>query len=417
MGRETEESSGGSSEGSHEQENNKEHLTFVQRSMRVTWAWFSCTMSTGALASLLAQQPFTFRGLVVIGRVVYILDIVLFVVFAALIALRFARKPRALLASLHDPSECFFFGSFWVSIALILYGAAAYGIPGLGGPTSGHAAWLLSALRVLYWIYFACAMLLAVFQYHIIFQAERLDDEQAVPAWVLPAYPFLVIGPLASQIAKTQPDYSAVQIIIGGIAGQGLGWILALLIYNVYFTRLIKSDIPDPSERPGMYVSVGPAAYTCAGLIALGMQGRKQLPEGYLGLQSLDTRDVWYAVSVPCGLFLWMVAIWFSGVTTLSVLRGVTKMSFKLQWWAFVFPNAGLAIATSQIGSALKSDGIKGVASGLTVILCGLWIMCAVAHIWSIWTHNLLCPGKDPGVDRVNAHQDDEQARSKKHDV
>lgn len=350
------------------------------------------------MASLLSQQPFTFRGLETIGKVVFILDIVLFATFTLLISARFLIKPKAIVTSLHHPSESFFFGSFWVSAALILYGVAAFGIPGLGS----DAVWLVQAMRVLFWMYLGCAMLVAVFQYNIIFHTERLEVTDAMPAWILPAYPFLVSGPLAAQIAKSQPNSSAVQIIMAGISGQGLGWMLSLLMYSVYFARLIQSDMPPPSNRPGMYVSVGPAAYTCAGLLSLGQQAKATLPDGYGELTTLDIGDLWLAVAIPAGLFLWMFALWFSALTTVSVLKDVKSMEFSLQWWAFVFPNAGLAIATIQLGNVLNSDGIKGVASALTIILAGLWVMCAVFHIRAIWRHDLLCPGKDQGVDEVN---------------
>lgn len=72
-------------------------------------------------------------------------------------------------------------------------------------------------------------------------------------------YPFLVLGPLASVLEYSQPETSALPIFIGGIMFQGLGWMFAFLIYTIYLTRLINSDIPDESKRPGMYVAVGPA--------------------------------------------------------------------------------------------------------------------------------------------------------------
>ncbi|KAH8203418.1 hypothetical protein TruAng_002402 [Truncatella angustata] len=376
----------------------KQHVPFRNRITRITWGWFPCTMSTGAMASLLSQQPFTFRGLETIGKVVFVLDIVLFVTFTCMILARFLLKPQAFIKSLHHPSESFFFGSFWVSVALILYGVAAYGIPGLANDN----VWLIKAVQVLFWMYIASATLVAVFQYDIIFHTERLDINEALPAWILPAYPFLVSGPLAAQVAKTQPDLSATQIIIAGIAGQGLGWMLSLLMYSVFYARLIQGEMPPPSTRPGMYVSVGPAAYTCAGLISLGQQAKSRLPEGFAGISSLDIGDLWLALALPAGLFLWMFAIWFSALTTLSLIQGIKKMEFSLQWWAFVFPNAGLTIATIQIGNLLDSDGIKGVAAGLTVILAVLWILCAVLHIRAVWRYDVLCPGKDQGVDAVN---------------
>ncbi|ORY64166.1 voltage-dependent anion channel [Pseudomassariella vexata] len=164
-----------------------------------------------------------------------------------------------------------------------------------------------------------------MFQHHIIFGMENMDVGDAVPTWIMSAYTFLVSGPLAAQIAQTQPSPYDMHIIIAGLSGQGLGWMLALLMYSVRFSRLIRLDMPSPSVRPGMYVSLGLAAYTCAGLLALGNQGKEKVPQGYMGITSLD----------------------FSGLTTLSALRKARYMRFSLQWWAFVVSNAGLAIATN----------------------------------------------------------------------
>jgi len=386
-------------------------LSTRERLLRVTWGWYPVTMSTGALASLISQQPFTFTGLRTIGKIFFIVDLVLFVLITAMIAARFLQKPRALTTSLHHPSESFFFGAFWVSVALLLYNSTVYGVPHVG-------PWLPKALKVLFWMYYGIQTCVAVFQYHVIFEVEKLALSEAMPAWILPAYPFLVTGPLAAAISKTQEDRAALQIMIAGVAGQGVGWILAFFIYVVYLTRLINSNMPAPSVRPGMYVSVGPAgkhspdllhtnltrpAYTCAGFIALGQQAQKIVPPGYLGT-SPDTRvgEIWLAIAMPAGMFLWLLAIWFSSLTTLSILRSVRRMKFALVWWAFIFPNAGLAIATIQVGKALGSDTIKGVASALTIVLVILWFMCAGAHVRALWRHELLAPGKDEGVDDVN---------------
>lgn len=387
-------------------EEQKRKISFAQRTLRITWGWFPVTMSTGAMASVIGQQTFTFRGLHTIGAVFYILDLVLFCTFTSLIVARFVRKPRAFATSLHHPSESFFFGSFWVSLALLINGMQTYGVPHTG-------PWLVTALRIIFWIYFALATVVAVFQYHVIFHAETLLLSEAMPAWILPAYPFLVTGVIAANIAKTQEPKSAVQMLIGGICGQGLGWLLALFIYSVYLTRLISSKMPPPSVRPGLYISVGPAAYTCAGILSLGRQAKQHIPPDFLGIESFPVGDVWFAMSVPAALFLWLIAIWFSSLSTLSIVRGATRMHFALPWWAFVFPNAGLAIATLQIGSALNSNGIKIAGTVITIILVPLWFLCAVMHVWSVWRHDLLSPGRDEGVDNVNFAHDRKQQRSK----
>jgi tellurite resistance protein TehA-like permease len=86
----------------------KGHLPFGRRLKHFTWSWFECTMSTGALATLLGQQPFSFTGLKTIGKIFFILDLVLFVAFGALISYRFLKYRGALSKSLRHPHESFF---------------------------------------------------------------------------------------------------------------------------------------------------------------------------------------------------------------------------------------------------------------------------------------------------------------------
>ncbi|KAH7213795.1 voltage-dependent anion channel [Fusarium oxysporum] len=374
-------------------------LRLKDRVVRITWSWFPCTMSTGGLANLLNEQPYTFTGLKIIGKIFFILNIILFLTFTALIIARFTMKPRAFSTSLHHPSESFFFGAFWVSIALILTGAQSY-----GGPETGP--WFTTAIRVVFWIYYACEMVVAVTQYHIIFETERLDISEALPGWILPAYPFLVTGMLAAKVAGSQPQWSAVQIIVAGLMGQGLGWMLALFIYAVYLSRLIQHKLPDASKRPGMFIAVGPTAFTCGGLIALGTQAKSALPDDFLGTPSIPAGELWSGMSVAAGLFIWLMAIWFSALSAISVLRAVRRMEFSLSWWALVFPNVGLALATINVGNTLSSRGIKIFGSALTVVLVIVWFICAAFHIRAIIRRDLLAVGKDLDVEHVNKQHD-----------
>lgn len=70
-------------------------------------------------------------------------------------------------------------------------------------------------------------------------------------------------------------------------------------------------------------------------------------------------------------------------------------MSFSLNWWAFIFPNAGLTLATIQVGSALNSEGIDGVASALTVLLVIMWFITAAFCTRAVWQGDVMWPGKD----------------------
>lgn len=62
-------------------------------------------LETFLVATLLGQQPHTFRGLQTIGTIFFILDLVLFVIFTCLIVARFCMHPGSLRLSLHHPHE------------------------------------------------------------------------------------------------------------------------------------------------------------------------------------------------------------------------------------------------------------------------------------------------------------------------
>ena len=210
------------------------------------------------MATLLSQQPFAFTGLRTIGKVFFILDLILFASFSVLISLRFCLNKGALSRSLHHGHESFYFGTFWVSIALIIYSIQAYAVP-----SCGH--WLVTTLEVLFWLYAGSVMMVAIFQYHVIFDIEQLPVREMMPSWILPVYPFLVLGPLAGTLLYSQPrPSSALPILIGGITFQGLGWCFAFMQFTLYITRLTSGLLPEEPKRPGMFVAVGPSGKVSA---------------------------------------------------------------------------------------------------------------------------------------------------------
>jgi tellurite resistance protein TehA-like permease len=217
--------------------------------------WFACTMSTGALAVVLGNTPYQFNGLQTIGKIVFILDLVLFTLFNLCMFTRFILVPRKLLGSLHHPVEGLFFGTYWVSVALILNCTYIYGHNAVG-------SWLTKALEITYWMYCAAAFIVGVVQYSLYFRLERLQVTDAVPAWIFPIYPLLVVGTLAGTILPGQPETPSWKIFVGGVLFQGLAWAVSFLMYGLYMQRLMTSSLPSPTTRPGMYVSVGPAGKT-----------------------------------------------------------------------------------------------------------------------------------------------------------
>lgn len=357
-------------------------------------------MSTGALATLIGQQPYKFPGNNAIGWFFVILQVALLITFTACIIFRFASVPGSLSRSLHHPHESFFFGAYFVSLALVLYCIDLYAVP-----ISGD--WLLKVIEVLYWTYAGVVALVGVFQYHVIFDQVKLPVTQALPAWILPIYPFLMLGVVGSAILKNQPSTSGLPIFIGSIAFQGLGWTVAYFILTIYVTRLVNSNLPSPPKRPAMYVAVGPAAYTVNTFVALGMQAPKHIPKDFLGIDRFPVGEVFKVVAVAIGIFLWLVSFWFSALSTVSVLISASESHFTLNWWAFIFPNVGLVTALLQLAEALNLSSVQMISTGATGILTLLWVFCAVMHVRALARKEVLWPGMDEDMEDINGEPED----------
>jgi len=126
------------------------------------------------------------------------------------------------------------------------------------------------------------------------------------PVWIFPAYPLLIVGPHAGQLAQKLPPEKALQVIISGYILQGVGFMVSLMIYSAFLYRLMTQKLPKESLRPAMFISVGPSGFTIAGLIHMGQQMPRVVPPDFMG-QGMGklAGDVSMIMSSWAGIWLW----------------------------------------------------------------------------------------------------------------
>ncbi|KAF9894269.1 hypothetical protein FE257_007771 [Aspergillus nanangensis] len=365
------------------------YLTLSERLRHFTWAWYTLTMSAGGLALLLGSQPNTFPGLQEIGLAVYLINLLLFAVVCSAMAARFVLH-GGMLDSLRHEREGIFFPTFWLSIATIISGLYRY-----FGADAAPPFWI--ALEVLFWIYCACTLVAAVVQYSFLFggpHSYRLQT--AMPGWILPAFPVMLSGTIASVIAEQQPARSALPIIVAGTTFQGLGFSISFMMYAHYIGRLMESGLPCREHRPGMFIAVGPPAFTALALVGMA----QSLPRDFqlVGDEDalLDGR-VLQLLAIAVGVFLWAVSLWFFCIAAIAVLRS-PPTAFHLSWWAMVFPNTGFTLATISLGNAMSSAGVRGVGSAMSVAIVGMFLFVFVSHVRAVVRKDIMYPGKDEDV-------------------
>lgn len=366
-------------------------VSFTDRICRVSWGWFSISMSTGSIGTLLYNTPHQFPGIFIIGKIFFLLDIITYSAIWASLLIRFSHHRHAFKETFTDPEEAYLIPTAALGFATILFNIELYGVPACGD-------WLRYVQLVLFWIYVAISILLAVgLNWHL--YHTRMATHQ--PFWLvrlLPSFPAMLAGTTASLLAGGQPTHFCIPMIIAGTALQGFGFMISLFILAEYFHGLHYDGIPPMRRRPQMFIAIGPPAFTAVALMGMSEIAVEKFPPFYIPLAShVNTADVLLILTVFLSIFLWIFSFFLWMIGWLSIFAAHKEWKFDITWWATVFPNTGLALATIKIGDFLTSEPIRWVGSAATIIQVGLWLGCASSHVWAYFTHRTLWPGMDEG--------------------
>ncbi|KAL1837650.1 hypothetical protein VTJ49DRAFT_3549 [Mycothermus thermophilus] len=387
------------------------------------------TMATGGMANMIHSLPGQPQWLVSIGLVFFFLNLVLFVANCVLITLRFIFRPGSLVQSFYDQVESLFISSIIVSIATILITVTQYGTPHTG-------PWLLRVIEACFWVYTAVSVVVSASLYLTLWSTQVFPIHTMTPVWVFPAYPLLLSAPLGSNILKaataaTESGLAApvhtVRIALTAITVQGTGYLISFMICAAFLYRLMTQKLPRDHQRPGVFISIGPSGFTCAGLVQLGLLAPSIFPTDYPFVTNPTTSSTTPATTTAlassptsniaplppgqaatilrllaymAGLWLWGLSLWFFLVSVGSLWKYLRpeskgKLRFQMTWFSFVFPNTALVTATEALGTALDSDGLKIFGCVLAACLAMVWALVFYEMVRNLWRKELLWPKDD----------------------
>lgn len=371
-----------------------DNVSLRERLKHFTFAWYASTTSTGGVAFVLSVVPGRISGLATFGTVIFILNLCLFTVITITMVARFSLHPGTLIHSLTNPHEGFFFATFWLTLATILSNITAYGLP-----ATDNAPWLLTTLRISFWAYEICATVFAIGYYHVLFTVRKLVITNILPGWLLPVFPAMLVGTLASAIAESQPAEHAFPMLVAGLTYQGFGMMLAVFIYGIYFGRLLTSGLPAEASRPSMFIAVGPTSFTASTFIRIAQDFSSPSVFSFSSLPGITNQalipDVLQILALLAAVFLFMLAFWLFAIALLATIEAIPRNDFHLNWYAYIFPNVGFAIATINIGERLESKPIQLVGSAMVAVLVLLWVLIVVCHVRAVVKKKICWPGRD----------------------
>lgn len=272
-------------------------------------------MSTGGVATLISVQPHQFHGLLSIGAFFYVLNLIMFTTLCTLMIIRFAKFPGSFKESIKHSREGLFLGPFFLSIATIITSTQKYVVQAydMDDPRRG---WMITSISIAFWLYTFLTFSLAVFQYSFLFVGHTYLLTKFMPSWLLPVFPVMLAGTIASTIAADQPIGSRMPILVAGLGCQGLGFTVAIIMYAHYIGRLMQVGLPDREHRPAMFIGVGPPSFTCLALIGMA----NALPKDFdLQGDGLLDGNLLRTLALVVALFLWVLAMWFFMIALVAV--------------------------------------------------------------------------------------------------
>ncbi|KEY73508.1 hypothetical protein S7711_03675 [Stachybotrys chartarum IBT 7711] len=361
-----------------------------------TWANFTCTQSTGGIAILLSQLPHQFSGQQTAGTVIFVFNLVVFVILCAAMITRFALHPQTMKRSVINTPESFFMGSFWVSCATIVICMQRFAVPHAG-------PWVVVAVRVLFWMYAAMTLLYTCVMFVVSFSQMPVQPDTLSPGVFLKVYNTMLSGTVASAISQSQPPNHRLPIIVAGIAYQGLGLLGSIVLLAWFIGGLFRYGLGAPNQRPGLFMPVGAPGYSI--LTFMGCAMNLPVEHSYF-TRYPNAVEILQVLALWVSIFLWLFGFWLFAMALVANLpnvfpkvgggRGIKpRMAFTLSWWALVFPNIGFVIGTGFIGQVLESDVIQWVATAMGILLFVVWLMDLVLHVKAMVAGQVMWPGKD----------------------
>ena len=217
---------------------------------------------------------------------------------------------------------------------------------------------------------------------------------------ILPIFPVMLVGTNASILAASQPPHQSIPMIIAGTTFQTLGMFIAVFMFSNYMGRLMSNGLPNPSTRPGMFISVGPGSFTGLAYIGMAEAAIEVFPHTFVvGTADVPTGQILKVMATFVAISFWSLSFFFFCLSAVAVSVEIGKTSFHMTWWSLVFPNTGFIIALISIGKAIDSPVILWTASVATVCQIILWLSVAFATIRAVMKRQILWPGKDEDAD------------------
>jgi len=338
--------------------------------------WFAATMGTGVLALALAQLPGATPGLHRVAEGLWLLNILLFIVFAGLYTARwvlFFDEARRIFG---HSTVSMFFGTIPMGLATIINGFLLFGVPRWGEG-------VLSLVEVLWWIDVAMSLACGVLIPYLMFTRQEHRIDQMTAVWLLPVVAAEVAAASGGLLAPHLGDaHSQLVILVTSYILWAFSLPVAFSILTILLLRMALHKLPHENMAASSWLALGPIGTGALGMLLLG--GDAPMIFAANGLPGMG--EVASGLGLVTGITLWGFGLWWMLMALLITARYLREgIPFNLGWWGFTFPLGVYALTTLKLASLLGLAFFSVFGCGLVALLVVMWLIVGWRTLVGAW--------------------------------
>lgn len=359
---------------------------FLKGILNFTPSWFSVIMGTGIISLLLVTEQHKFRGMWAIGVAFYILNIVLFTVFALVTAARFIVFPWSFFIMLHHPTPSMFIGTIPISFATIVNATAIIAAPRLG-------EWAVNFVWGMWWLDVALTVLSSFCMPVVMFHYQRLSLDQMTATWLLPIVPCVVTAASGGVVAPILPESHALITILVSYVLWSIGMSLSFIILALYFQRLCVYKLPTVEIIVSALLPLGLCGQGAFGIISLAGAGKGALGKHFEHVFGISgAGGIIFVISVLVGLMIWGLGLWWliHGVSSILIRMLPGRSKFNIGYWGFLFPIGAWISGTLALAQALSSPFLSYLSLVLLAVLIVLYVYVVLGTFHGLYMGTIL---------------------------
>ncbi|WVF72797.1 hypothetical protein IAT40_007615 [Kwoniella sp. CBS 6097] len=390
------------------------HLSRAIRAcLMLSPSFWSLTMGTGITSILLYNFPYQARWLRICGIILFILNILIFLVLSIGNGVRCIRWKGVWTATVRHNIAGMYWGCLSMGLATIVNMIAFVCVPVWGR----HFAYLA---LVLWWIDVVLSVAANIGMIFMMFTRHSHTPQSVSSTWLLPIVASVVAAASGGIVSDSLSPYNpqlAQSTAICSFVIWGTGVPIAMMIIGIWIHRCAVGGIPAAGALPSMFLPLGPCGQGSFGIALLGKVTRdlaynydthlalapvsgttasgtgivvNKGNQGRILITSMA--DSIYAGCLLCALILWGLGLVFYVLAMMVTLdHGLghseywSPKNLSIGWLAYTFPIGVWATATTLLSQELDSPALRVTATiiSLQVILSWMYIFSMI--IYKAW--------------------------------